>query len=122
MEKYIDVMKRTIELSVTCLEGLEHIKVKLNEGRFEETIQLMNDVVTAFSKMESSIQPIFHTLPSNEIQPLTHSLINAFENAVTAYEQGQAGKVKEIFQFTLLPAYKKWKVEVEKVFHPYLIS
>ncbi len=86
MEKYLDIMKRTIELSETCLEGLEHIKGELNEGRFEETIQLMNDVVTAFSQMENSIKSIFPTLLSNHIESLTHSLRNAFEHMVTAYE------------------------------------
>ena len=50
--KILDIMKRTIELSETCLEGLEHIKEKLNEGQFEETIPLMNDSVVAFSQME----------------------------------------------------------------------
>jgi hypothetical protein len=51
MEKYLDVVKRTIELSDTCLDGLEHIKGRLNEGRFEETFQMMSDVVSAFSQL-----------------------------------------------------------------------
>ena len=48
MEKYLDIMKRTIELTETCYEGLEHIKEKLNEGQFVETIPLMNDSVVCF--------------------------------------------------------------------------
>lgn len=115
-------MKRTVELSDTCLEGLEHIKGSLNEGRFEDTIQLMNDVLLAFSQMESSIQSILPELPSNHIESMTNILRNTFDHAVTAYEKGQGGKVLEIFQFTLLPTYKKWKDEVDKTFHPYLVS
>jgi hypothetical protein len=109
-------------LSDTCLEGLENIKGRLNEGQFQETIQLMSDVVTGFSQKEKSIQPIFSDFPSNQIETLTQSLRNAFELTATAYEQGQVGKVLEIFQFNLLPAFKNWKSELEQTFTPYLIS
>jgi len=122
MEKYLEIIRRTIELSETCLEGLEHIKGKLKEGQFTETIPLMNDSVIAFSQMEKSLQLIFSTLDSNYLESLTHSLQTAFDHTVTVYELGQLGKALEIFQFTLLPSFKKWKNEIEVVFHPYLVS
>jgi len=122
MEKYLDIIKRTIQLSETCLEGLEYTKEKLNEGQFEQTIPLMNDSVIAFLQMEKSLQPIFPTFNSNHNESLTHSLQDAFDHAVTAYELGQRGKVLEVFQFTLLPNYKKWKDEIEKAFHTFVVS
>lgn len=124
MEKYLDGMRRTIDLSDTCLEGLEHIRKQLNEGYIEDTIPLMVDVITAFSQIEDFIQPILvkSSLSSNHIESLTSSLRNALDHAVTAYNQELNGKVVEIFQFTLLPAFRKWKSEVERVFQPYLLS
>jgi len=115
VEKYLEVLKRTTELSDTCLEGLEHIKGKLNDGHFEETIQLMNDMVIAFSQIESSIQLIIPQLSSNNMESLTNSLRSAFEHTVFAYEQGQREKVIEIFQFTLQPAFKRWSDEWVKI-------
>jgi len=122
MEKYIDIMKRTLELTDTCLEALEHIKQTLNEGQLDETFSLMNDSIAAFSQIETSLQSIYSTLYSNRIESLTHSLQSAFDHAVTACEMGQRGKVLEIFQFTLLPNYKKWQTELERVFHHYVVS
>lgn len=124
MEQYLDGMRRTIELSNTCMEGLEHIKGRLNDGFIEDTIPLMVDVITAFSQIEDFIQPILRTssLPSHHIESLTQTLRNAFDHAVAAYNQEQNGKVLEIFQFTLLPAFRKWKNEVEHAFQPYLLS
>ncbi len=124
MEKFIDGMRRTIDLSDTCLEGLEHIRKRLNDGCIEGTIPLMVDVITAFSQIEDFMLPILgkSLLPSNHIESLTYSLRNAFDHAVTAYNQEQNGKALEIFQFTLLPAFRKWKSEVDSVFHPYLLS
>jgi hypothetical protein len=55
MEKYLDVMKRTVELSDSCLGVLEHIKVRLNEGAFEDTVQLMDDFVNGCYQIEKSM-------------------------------------------------------------------
>jgi len=44
MNQYIEVMKRTTELADTCLEGLEYVKKKLNEGHSESTMLLFHYV------------------------------------------------------------------------------
>jgi hypothetical protein len=44
------------------------------------------------------------------------------EQMVSAYEQGEGGKVLEIIQFNMHPDYKRWKAELERKFHPYVLS
>ncbi|MBO8138812.1 MAG: hypothetical protein H0Z40_11955 [Desulfotomaculum sp.] len=120
MNQYIEVMKRATELAETCLEGLEHVKKKLNEGHFESTMLLFHDSLDAFFRMQASVQPILGELPPNELESRADSLRDAFELAVSAYEQGDRAKVQEIMQFTLVPTYKKWQAELNRCLRPYL--
>lgn len=122
MEKYMDVMKRTVELSESCLEALEYIRVRMNEGVFEETVRLMDDFVNGFYQIEKSIQVFISELPTNQLEATTNQLRSAMERVITAYEQGDIGKAVETMQFNLLPSCKKWKLEIETSLRPYVLS
>src|SRR5690606_25210259 len=120
--KYVDTMKQTVGLAETCLEGIEHIKSRFNEGHFEDTIRLFRDSVEAYYHMERAIQALPKKLAANQLEERTESLRKAFEHVVSAYKKGDRGKAQEIIQFTLQPAFKKWKSELEKAFAPYIVS
>ncbi|BAU26562.1 hypothetical protein DFP93_10856 [Aneurinibacillus soli] len=122
MEKYMDVMKQTVELSETMSEALEHIKIRVNEGNIESTIQLVDDTMIAFSTIVKSMQRFLYKLPPNQIEEHTDMLVKGFQVLTTAYEQGQSGKILEVLQFTILPAYKKWSSELEKHLQSYIVS
>lgn len=122
MEKHLDVMRRTVELAATCLEGIEHIRIRVNKGYFEDTIQLLQDFVHAVYQMEKSIQPIVNELPPNQLEEFTTLLRDAIDLVVSAYEKGEGGKALEIIQFNLLPSYKKWQSELERCLNPFILS
>ncbi|SDZ33544.1 hypothetical protein SAMN05421736_11031 [Evansella caseinilytica] len=122
MEKYIDVMKQSIELSETVLEGVIHIKKLLGEGKFEETMYLFEDVILAFSTVELSITPIKEKLTNNEIDATAMKVKEALALAVSGYETRSRGRVLEVIQFTLVLQVKKWKEELEKAFQLYTVS
>ncbi|WP_066637314.1 hypothetical protein [Desulfolucanica intricata] len=121
MEKYIDVILQTIELSETCLEGLEHVKAKLNEGQFENTTVLLHDALYAYYQMGKSIQPFIAQLPPYDMESISNSLHNAFELVVSAYERGERAIALEVIQFNLLPIYKEWHTEINRYLKPYLV-
>jgi hypothetical protein len=114
MEKYMDIMKKTLELSESCLEALQHIIVRLNEGAFEDTIGLMDDFINGFYQMDTSIQGFIAELPSNQMEKTTNQLRSDIKQTVTSYEQGESNKIIECVQSSLLPSYKAWKAELEQ--------
>ncbi|TVY08426.1 hypothetical protein [Paenibacillus cremeus] len=122
MEKYVDVMTRTLELSESCVEALEHIKLRINEGVFEDTMRLMEDLVNAVYQIETSMQSFLDQLPLNGIEDKPTQLRSALEHVVSAYEQGNSGKALEIIQFNLFPSCKHWKAEIDKALHPFVLS
>jgi hypothetical protein len=122
MEKHLDVVKRTIELSESCVEALEHIKLRINEGAFEETIRLMDDLMNAIHQIEVSMYGYLDKLPKNDIEERTIQLRNAMELVVSAYEQRESVKASEFIQLNLYPCFNSWKAEIERVLHPYVLS
>ncbi len=122
MEKQIHIMKRTLELSDTMGEALNHIKIQINEGHIENTIQLANDTMTAFVSIIQSMKAFLEELQANQIEIYTDTLVRSFDALITAYEQQQTGKILEILQFNVLPAYKNWRMELRKQLQPYTIS
>ncbi len=122
MDRYIDIMKRTTELAETCLESLEHIKARLNEGEFESTMMMFHDFAHAFYQVQESIQPVLKELSDNEMKLLSDSLHKTIELIVSNYEEGNRGKVAEVLQFVMIPRYKRWQAEINNCFRPYLLS
>lgn len=122
MEKYIDVMKQAVELSGTMLEGLQHIQKLLGEGKFEETMYLFEDVISAFSTIDLSIVPVIEILDNHVINERSKKINRALEHVVSCYEVKSHIRVQEAMQFTLVPEVKKWKEELDKAFQPYIVS
>ena len=114
MKKYTDVMKQALALSETMGEALEHMKAQVNEGQAESTIQLANDTMTSFASICQNINSSLGEFLPNQIEEHTQLLLKGFDVLTTAYEQHQDGKILEILQFKVLPAYKKWRSELEK--------
>ena len=45
MDKYLDVIRKTLQLSETILEGLTYIQANLDLGEFEKTKTMFTDVI-----------------------------------------------------------------------------
>ncbi|MBU9711756.1 hypothetical protein [Evansella tamaricis] len=122
MDKYIEVMKRTKELTDTMLEGLEHINELFKDGKYEETIQLFESVVVAYTTIQNSLEPIKEKLNNGDLESTTKNFNHILELVVDYYETKDYGRVQEVIQFTLLPHVKKWRGELETAFEPFLTS
>ncbi len=122
MEKQAEVMTRSMELTVASLEALEHILLRLNAGDFEETLYLMDDVVSGFYQMEQSLQVFMAGLPDSQIEGSLGQVRNRIAYVVSAYEQGIHEQVIDGISNGLLPDFKQLNIELEAAFKPYLVS
>lgn len=122
MEKHIEVMKQSLELSETLLEGLQHIQKLLNEGKSEQTIFLFEDTLVAYETIARTVESVVNELNNESIPAQQAVFSQAADLVVTAYEERNYAKVQEVLQFTLVPRFKKLKEQLEEVFKPYVIS
>ncbi|WP_134703682.1 hypothetical protein [Ammoniphilus sp. YIM 78166] len=125
MEKYALVMRQTIDLADTCLEGMEHIHYRLRGGYFNETYVILGDVVEALHYMDKSFSLFGEELPSKAADPLKRFSKQVFKDlhhVIEAYEKGIAEDALDTIEFKLLPHYRKWKIELDKCFHSYVLN
>src|SRR5690349_7118852 len=113
MEKYIEVMKKSLELSETILEGLQYIQKLLSEGKTEQSVFMFEDALEAYTAISATIDPVVNELNNESIPAQQAPFSQAADLAVTAYEEKNYAKVQEMLQFTLVPRFKKLKEELE---------
>lgn len=123
MEKHFDVMKQSLPLVETILEGLIHVQKQLNEKKYPEAMQLMEDVIVGFVSIENSVAPVFADLNDTElVEGHIDKVRESLGLVVTALENHSYGTVQEILQFTLIPNVKKLKERLEELYQPYVLS
>lgn len=115
-------MKRTVELSDTCLEAIEYIQASLTKGYFESTIPLLMDLVQGFYQMDLSWRNIGDRLIPSDIEEVSDRVCQAFDLVVTSYENNRKDTALQHLNRHLLPTYTEWKARIEKVYSPYLVS
>lgn len=122
MDKYLDVIRKTLQLSETILEGLTYIQANLDLGEFEKTKTMFTDVIEGIYQIQQSISAFLSELPANEIAKLNGKLKNSLDGVVSAYEQKKAAQLKEKMEEELLPVFEQWQEELRRCLRPYLLN
>lgn len=89
MEKYMDIIRRVLELADTCLEGLEHAEICLREGRFEDCIIMLHDAVHGYYQMEKALVPVLVNLSDTEMAARSEVLRNVLDLMASLQERGE---------------------------------
>jgi hypothetical protein len=118
----MDVIHRMIELSDTCLDGIEHIQGSLNKGSLEYTISLLLDVTQAIFSMNNALQPMNVMFPSDALGFKMTSLWDSIDILISYYEENNCTHALLEVKEDLLPRYNEWKQELERCLHPYFLS
>lgn len=121
MEKYFEVMRGIRELSDTCLEGIQYMLVKFDEGCFEQTVYLLLDVVEAVVAMEQALQPLENRLSSGHLLLLISDLRDVLASVVDAYERKDWQLTSSLVEHQLLPRYDAWKKALDRCLNAYLL-
>lgn len=92
---------------------------QINEGDYESSIPLFEDIVYAFERVEIALQGLDAHMISSEAQAGKQQIVKGLDAAVHAYEMKSFGKVKEVLQFTLIPSFAKWHDQLGRDFAKY---
>jgi len=122
IKKYYEVIEKTLSLLDTMEEGITHIKIQLSELRYEEAFNIQQDVVEGIASIENAIEPMFPKLQENNIESMTAILKENISKVVACYERGEGTNLHKQVEEIILPAFKNWKEELEKVLKPYIVS
>ena len=122
MDKYLDVIRKKLQIYETILEGLTYIQANLDLGEFEKTKTMFTDVIEGIYQIQQSLSAFLSELPANEIAALNGKLKNSLDGVVSAYEQKKAAQLKEKMEDDLLPVFEQWQEELKRCLRPYLLN
>lgn len=123
MENYLNTMKQNLNVIDTMLEGLAHVQKQLNERKYPEAVQLMEDMILGFTAVESSSKSVLKNIEKSETAEEYFGNVRAnLDLVVTHLENRSYARLQEVFQFTLIPNVKKLQRELEQHFQPYVLS
>lgn len=122
MEAYVEVMRRTVELSETCIEGLQYISIRLDEDLTGDTLYLLEDVVCSFCQIVSSIQLLDPYIMSSHLAVITNSIEKSLHDIMSAYESNSINFAANELNERLLPLFQSWNNELAYSFQKYILS
>ncbi|ADG07609.1 hypothetical protein [Kyrpidia tusciae] len=122
MEKYRLVAQRLLVLSDTCLEALEHIRERMNDGHIHGTVFLFADVVEAVYIMDEALKPVLPQLSqADHLESCLLEIWTAMESMADFYDQRNSTGLMVQLQERLLPSYREWKESLENTLHGYAV-
>jgi len=122
MEKYVDVMKRSIELSETVIEGFQHTQRLIRDTQFEQAVLMFEESLKGYAQLEESVRPVILKLQDDEIESQLEKVQKKAHLIVDAFGKEDFSKVNEILQFTMVPLFKSITKSMDQLFSRYLLS
>ena len=122
MEKHVDVMKRSLELGKTVMEGFQHTQRLIRDGQFEQAIMMFEESLNGYAQLEESVRPVMVGLQDNEIEDQLEKVQQVAHLIVDAFRNGDFSKVNEVLQFTMIPRFKSFMRSIEQTFSKYVLS
>jgi hypothetical protein len=124
MENIIAISSQIIRLSGTIQEGMDHLVRRMNEGFFEDNYYLFQDMVRAFSAIYDAMGPltVLSPLKESHIMELGGNLMSTLDSINDLYENHELDKAQQHMQMVLLPAFGRWKDELDRCLHPLVDS
>lgn len=121
MVRYFDVMRKIIELSDSCLEGIQYIKEHIGCSK-DIALLVFYDVVSAIDQMERSISICEIDIDTTQIEEYLEILWGIIEEVVSILEYHNYDRAKYVIHNFFLPNYQDFKKELERILQIYIIS
>lgn len=114
-----EAMRRSLELAATMQDGIEHIRARFAEGRFEEMLPLLQDVTRAFISVQ---QALYEDMTPGCFVDHQERIQRGLNQLVAAYEQMDWDYAVKALEYKVVPGFRCWKAELERRYRHHVIS
>ncbi|MDF2530900.1 MAG: hypothetical protein K0Q65_481 [Clostridia bacterium] len=122
MSKNSQVFNQTLGLLDTLKEGLEHTSALIVDGKGEDALEMIYDVLAGVESIISALSPLLEQLPANNLQVLEAGMSDKFNKLIDIFKLNDSVLLINHMSSDLLPAFSEWKREIEKLLMPYILS
>ncbi|NEZ45883.1 hypothetical protein FDF74_01505 [Clostridium niameyense] len=105
MNDYIDVIKKTIQLSSTLKDGIEYIREGLIFKEYDEVEKVIEDTITAVVVIEKALNPVLLEIKGEKIKKSLEDLRKNLNSLEESFNAGNTDESFNIIQRKLFPMY-----------------
>lgn len=115
-----NIIIRSTELTETILEGLTYIRTLLNQGKFEQSIYMFEDVCEAFYVIEKSVMEILQTLNDEDAKSRLESIKSVLRRTISAYEENNIIYLEEVLLHELSTTFESFYEKLKNISKVYV--
>jgi hypothetical protein len=117
-----EVIQRSLDLVATMQDGIEYIRARFTEGKFEEMLPLFQDFTQAFISIQQALQMGMEETYARRLADHTGRIQSGLSELVTAYELADWTRAIRALENEVVPGFVLWKTELERHYRPGVAS
>lgn len=119
MNDYIDVIKKSIELSNVLKEGIDYIKETIIFREYGELDSLVEGIVDSVVYLEKALNPVFLEIKDNEYEKIIKDFKNSLNLLKDTLDNGDMDEAISFIEDNLSVKYKIWKKHLDSKLKKY---
>ncbi|SDY61607.1 hypothetical protein [Tindallia californiensis] len=120
MQENREMMIQAQELMKTIHEAVDHMIKQLEELRYEETIQLLEDVVKGTESVQMALLPLAKDEEASKLESLHKDLMEKVDKYLDFYRDKEHEAMKEQMSMAIVESLEKWHREMEEMIKSYI--
>lgn len=113
-----EVVQRSLDLAATMQAGIEYIRSRFTEGKFEEMLPLLQDFTQAFISIQQALQMGKEETYARCFADYTEKIQSGLSELVAAYELADWTRVVRALENEVVPGFDLWKTQLEQYYGP----
>lgn len=110
----VEIMHQIAELLGTIDEAFSHMEKQLEELRYEEAVQLLEDTVEGVESIQKAVLPLINEQDQNSVQSCTKELMNEISIFLDLLKQKDHEKMETQMAESIKTAFARWRNQVEE--------
>ncbi|ACA54687.1 hypothetical protein ACLD43_07575 [Clostridium botulinum] len=119
MNDYIEVIKKSIELSNVLKEGIDYIKETIVFREYGELDSLLDGLVDSVAYLEKALKPVFLEIKDNEYGKKMKDLQNSLNILKDTLDNGDMDDAISFIENNLFVKYEIWKEHLDSKLKKY---
>ena len=119
MNDYIEVIKKSIELSNVLKEGIDYIKETIVFREYGELDSLLEGLVDSVVYLEKALNPVFLEIKDNEYEKIINDFQNSLNLLKDTLDNGDMDEAISFIDDNLSVKYEIWKKHLDSKLKKY---
>ncbi|EPY2271610.1 hypothetical protein ACXAUS_000395 [Clostridium sporogenes] len=119
MNDYIEVIKKSIELSNVLKEGIDYIKETIIFREYGELDSLLEGIVDSVVYVEKALNPVFLEIKDNEYGKIIKDFQNSLNLLKDTLDNGDMDEAISFIEDNLSFKYEIWKEHLDSKLKKY---